>query len=227
MCRSNQVNEIGEDKSSSEEECNLIQSFDSCDEFEIMVVEPKVDKPLKRGVERVKSKMNEENRINTTQAIKKIDIRQDLRSHQIKALKALVLVENQIINMTIDSGSPVLFLKWTTAKQFLDGSSEIKFFPAEKLNLTMQFIDYNKHPIQILGALHANIRSAGWEAPDASLLVTERRARCILGLDLQGKMGIHTSQKSSPINRSRFDVLMCEQSEGMKQKFYKIIFISI
>ena len=90
MCRSNQVNEIGEDKSSSEEECNLIQSFDSCDEFEIMVVEPRVAKPLKRGVERVKSKMNEENRINNTQDITKIDIRRDLRSHQLETLKALV-----------------------------------------------------------------------------------------------------------------------------------------
>ena len=49
----------------------------------------------------------------------------------------------------------------------------------------MQFVDYKKHPIQIL----ANIRSAGWEVPDASLLLTERRARCILGLDLQGEIG--------------------------------------
>ena len=95
--------------------------------------------------------------------------------------------------MTIDTGSSVSFLNWTTAKQSLDGSSEITFIPAEKLNLTMQFVDYNKHPIQILGALRANILSEGWEVPDASLLVTERRARCILGLDLQGKMGIHIS----------------------------------
>ena len=35
MCRSQQVNEITNEDSSSEEECNLIQTFDSCDEFEI------------------------------------------------------------------------------------------------------------------------------------------------------------------------------------------------
>ena len=117
MCRSNQVNEIGEEKSSSEEDCNLIQSFDSCDEFEIMMVDTK-------------------------------------------------------------------------------------------------------------GAVCANIRSAGWEVKDAYFLVTERKARCILGLDLQGKLGIHTSQKSAPVNRSRFDVLLCEQSEGMKHQFYKKNFIT-
>ena len=44
--------------------------------------------------------------------------------------------------------------------------------------------------------------------------------RCILGLDLQGKLGIHTTQKPAPTRRSRFDVLLCEQSEGWKQKFY-------
>ena len=121
--------------------------------------------------------------------------------HQIKALKALVRVNNQIINMTIDTGSPVSFLNWTTAKQLLEGSSEINFIPAEKLNLTTQFLDFNKHPNHILGAVGANIRSAGLEVRDVSLLVTERRARCILGLDLQGKMGILTSQKSAPTNR--------------------------
>ena len=66
----------------------------------------------------------------------------------------------------------------------------------------MQFVDYNKHPIQILGAVCADIRSAGWEVKDAYFLVTERRARCILGLDLLGQK-VYTG------------------SEGMKQQFYK------
>ena len=144
----------------------------------------------------------------TNQEITKIDIRRDPRSHKIKALKALVRIRNQIINLKIDTGSPVSFLNWTTAKQLLDGSAEIKFVPAEKMNLTMQFVDYNKHPIQILGAVCADIRSAGWEVKDAYFLVTEKRARCELGLDLQGKLGIHTSQKSAPVHRSRFDVLL-------------------
>ena len=125
-----------------------------------------------------------------------------------------------MINMTIDTGSPVSVLNWTTAKQLLDGSSEIKFVPPEKLNLIRQFVDYKKNLIQILGAVCANSSSAGWEVKDAYFLVTERRARCILGLNLQRKLGFHTSQKSAPVNRSRFDVLLCEQSEGMKHQFY-------
>ena len=34
------------------------------------------------------------------------------------------------------------------------------------------------------------------------------------------KLGIHTTQRSAPSRKSRFDVLLCEQSEGWKQKFY-------
>ena len=39
MCRSQHVNEIVNENSSSEEESNPIQNFDSCEEFEIMSVE--------------------------------------------------------------------------------------------------------------------------------------------------------------------------------------------
>ena len=172
---------------------------------------------MKRRRKKKQTKRNVGNET-TTQDITKIDIRRDPRSHQIKALKALVRIKNQIIKLTIDTGSPVSFLNWTTA-------SEIKFTPAGKMNLTMQFVDYKKHPVQILRAVCADIHSAGWEVKDAYFLVTERKARCILGLDLQGKLGIHTSQKSAPVNRSRFDVLLCEQSEGMKQQFYLKNFI--
>ena len=42
LCSSQQVNEIAEKLSSSDEECNLIQSFDSCDEFEITAIESEI-----------------------------------------------------------------------------------------------------------------------------------------------------------------------------------------
>ena len=49
--------------------------------------------------------------------------------------------------------------------------------------------------------------------------MTERKTRCKIGLDLQGKVGIATTQKPAPRELSRFDVLMCEQSEVWKNKF--------
>ena len=123
--------------------------------------------------------------------------------------------------MTIDTGSPVSFLNWATAKTILESSKNTKFIiPRENLNLTTKFVEYNKQPINILGAITTNIRLAGWEVVGASFLITERRTRCILGLDLQSKVGIHTTQKLAPKEKTRSDVLLCEQSEGWKNKFY-------
>ena len=133
----------------------------------------------------------------------------------------MVRIDHQIINMTIDTGSPVSFLNWATAKRILESSKNTRFIPRENLNLITQFVDYNKQPINILGAITTTIRSAGWEVVGASFLITERRTRCILGLDLQSKVGIHTTQKLAPKEKTRFDVLLCEQSEGWKNKLYK------
>ena len=123
--------------------------------------------------------------------------------------------------MTVDIGSPVSFLNWATTKEIINKSNKPRFIPSEKLNLVTQFVDYNKQPICVLGALKTNLRSAGWEVKGATFLGTERRTRCIIGLDLQGQGGIATTQKPAPKELSRFDVLMCEQSEGWKNKFLK------
>ena len=96
--------------------------------------------------------------------------------------------------MTVDTGSPISILTWSTAKQILESSREVKFVQAEHLNLPAQFVAYNKHPIVILGALKAGTRSAGWEVQEATFSVTKRRKQCILWLDLQNRMGISTTQ---------------------------------
>ena len=41
-----------------------------------------------------------------------------------------------------------------------------------------------------------------------------------MGLGLQGQVGIATTQKPPPRELSRFDVLMCEQSQGWENKFF-------
>ena len=98
MCRSNQVNEIAEEKSSSEEECNLIHSFDSCDEFEIMAVETKLQVSLGKD-EKLLAAGKHELLSSLTRDVRKIDIRRNPKSHKIKSLKALV-------SLTFDQNVP-------------------------------------------------------------------------------------------------------------------------
>ena len=220
MCKSQQVNKIAEKTSSSDEECNLIQSFDSCGEFEIMALESEISS-MEQIDEYIKQQANRKLKIgDSSKDIQKVDIRRNSRSQQIKSLKTLVRIDHRIIMMTIGTGSPVSFLNWATAKQILESSKNTKFIPQENLNLTAQFVDYDKQPINILGAITTTIRSAGWEEVGASFLITERRTRCILALDLQTKVGIHTTQKLAPKDKTRFDVLLCEQPESWKNKFY-------
>ena len=95
--------------------------------------------------------------------VKKIDLLRDPMSNRVKSLKTMVRIDNQMIQLTVDTGSPVSFLNWATTKEIIDESNKARFIPSDKLNLATQFVDYNKQPICVLGALKTNLRSAGWE----------------------------------------------------------------
>ena len=60
----------------------------------------------------------EKEKIAKSEIVEKIEVRRNPQSHQIKALKALVKIYSDILNMTIDTGSPVSFLNWATTNKF-------------------------------------------------------------------------------------------------------------
>ena len=153
----------------------------------------------------------------------KIDLLRDQMSNRAKSLKAMVRINNQIIQLTVDTGSLVSLLNWATTKEIIDKSNKARFIPSDKLNSATQFVDYNKQSVCVLGALKTNLRSAGLEVKGSTFLVTKRKTRCIMGLDLQGQVGIATTQEPAPREPSRFDVLTCEQTEGWKKKILRYI----
>ena len=222
MGRSQQVSEVAEESEGSVEECDQIsESFGSCGDFEVMSIQT-YQSEIERISEYVKDRINEmKNKSNgETIQVQKIDSIRDPTLKRVKSLKAMVRIGNQTIQLTVDTGSPVYFLNWVTAEELMDKSSKVRFIQSEKLNLHTKFVDYNKQPISVLGALKTNLRSAGWEVNGATFLGTERKTRCIMGLDLQGQVGIVTTQKPAPKELTRFDVLICEQSEGCKEKIF-------
>ena len=125
----------------------------------------------------VKERIHDRNRstLGEKVSVQKIDLLLDPISNKIKLLKAMVRIDNPIIQLKFDTVSPVSFLNWSTTKETIDKSKKAWFIPSEKLNLVAQFMDYNKQPICTLGALKTNLRSAGWEVKGATFLVTERR----------------------------------------------------
>ena len=85
MCKSQQVNEIAEKSSNSDEECNLIQSFDSCDEFKIMAIESEISS-MEQIDEYIKQLSNRKLEIgDSSKNIQKVDIRRNPRSQQIRS----------------------------------------------------------------------------------------------------------------------------------------------
>ena len=120
----------------------------------------------------------------------------------------------------VDTRSPVSLLNWATTKEIIDKSNKARFIPSDKLNSATQFVDYNKQPICVLGALKTNLRPASLEVKGATFLVTERKTKCTMGLDLLGQVGIATTQEPAPRELFRVYMLMCEQTEGWKNKFF-------
>ena len=109
------------------------------------------------------------------------------------------------------------FLNWLTTKEFIHKSKRTIHL-GRKTNSGGSFCRLQQTTHLYPGAFKTILRSADWEVKGATFLVTERKNRCITGLELQGKVGISTTQKPAPRELSRFDVLMCEQSEGWKNK---------
>ena len=86
MSRSQQSNGVAEEISRSDEECNLMRRFHSCNDFEIILVE----KDKKSSVEqiddnilgRLNKKTNQSTGRRDSQNLRKIDIRRNTRSAQ-------------------------------------------------------------------------------------------------------------------------------------------------
>ena len=197
ICRSQQVSEVTEDSKRLEEESDFIrEDFGSCSDFEVMSIQPHRLEG-ERNSNYKGDRINESNRqlVGKSVRVQKIDLLKDPTSNKVKPLRAMLRVDNRINQLTVDTGSPVSFLNWSTTKEIINKSNKARFIQAEKLNLATLIVDYKKQTICVLGALKTNLRSAGSEVKGATFLVTERKTRCKMGLDLQGQVRISTTQK--------------------------------
>ena len=120
ICRSQQINEITETTESSEEECNLMQTFNSREDFEIFSIELKanrmdnIDGYIQR---RLENKENCQKQSTNNSANQKNDISRDPKSESIKSPKSLLRFDNQIINITLDHQHEAQYSSLTGRRQ--------------------------------------------------------------------------------------------------------------
>ena len=107
------MSEVTEESEKSEEECDLIrENIGSCSDFEVLSLQ--THQPENERISKyVGDRINESNKKLNGEKIRvqKIDIP---TSNRVKSLKAMVRIDNQIIQLMVDTGRPVSFLNWAT-----------------------------------------------------------------------------------------------------------------
>ena len=100
------MSEVEEKSEGSEEECDQIrESFGSCSDFEVrskqkhQTENERISKYVGDRISENNKKLNGE----------KIDSIRDPMLNRVKALKAMARIDKQILQLTVESGSPVSF----------------------------------------------------------------------------------------------------------------------
>ena len=79
------------------------------------------------------------------------------------------------IYATVDTGSPVFFLKKRTADVLLRQNLKSHFISVHNLSNETFYVDYNKKSIKIFGSLTIPVSSGGWKNDIATFLVSESK----------------------------------------------------
>ena len=125
--------------------------------------------------------------INSIETIKSSGVKSRSLSIQLRSGRSFFF-------STVDTGSPVSFLDKRTCDLLLQRNPSIEFCDIARYPVDTLYADYNKQPIRLLGSIQIPISSSGWTEENAQFLISENRARNLLGLDLQEQIGVVTTQ---------------------------------
>ena len=119
-----------------------------------------------------------------------------------KELKKLLNIglgkENQVIlNIQVDSASPVSFLKKNVLHELKLRDPYLKIYPVDKATKDL-YCGFTDNAINISGKVKLPIFSNGWSDNDCHFFLTEGHERNILGNDNLPIVGIEVSQKHFP-----------------------------
>ena len=106
--------------------------------------------------------------------------------------------ENQVIlNIQVDSASPVSFLKKNVLHELKLRDPYLKIYPVDKASKDL-YCGFTDNAINTSGKVKLPIFSNGWSDNDCHFFLTEGHERNILGNDNLPKVGIEVSQKHFP-----------------------------
>ena len=170
-CNSNQVANVEQPDPDEEEDCNFIDS-DSEENYSVLKIS---ETSLQ------------------TETVKNLEVINSATG-KTKCLRTTLKTRGSLFSATIDTGSPASFVNKRTAETLLQKDPNAKIISLDKNPLSTTYVDYNHKPMKLFGILEIDIYSNGWKLPGAKFLISEKRTRCLLGLDIQPDLGIVTTQ---------------------------------
>ena len=103
--------------------------------------------------------------------------------------------ENQVIlNIQVDSASPVSFLKQNVLHELKLRDLYVKIYPVDKVTKELH-CGFTNNALNITGKVIVPIFSNGWSHKECHFFLTQDHERNILGNDNLPKVGIEVSQK--------------------------------
>ena len=127
--------------------------------------------------------------------------------HQGKELKKLPNIglgsENQVIlNIQVDSASPVSFLKQSVLHELKLRDPYVKIYPVDQATKEL-YCGFTNKAINITGKVIVPIFSNGWSHKESHFFLTQGHERNILGNDNLPKVGVEVSQKDYPLHTNK------------------------
>ena len=122
------------------------------------------------------------------------------RNNDYSVLNVTTIFENDrkvILNIQVDSNSPVSFLKKNILHEMKLRDPYLKIYPVDKATKDLH-CEFTDNKINISGKVILPIFSNGWSHNDCHCFLTEGHERNILGNDNLPKVGIEVSQKYFP-----------------------------
>ena len=123
----------------------------------------------------------------------------------------------------MDTGKPASFANERKADLLLKKDKSAKVLSLDEHTIKTKYVDHNHRLIKLFGSLVINIHINGLIAEKAHFFISENRTRCLLGLDIQPKRGIVTTQVKTTISQiEENEAAKSEESEELqfwKKKF--------
>ena len=170
-----------ESDETTEEGCNFITSH-SESEFAVLAVDG-LSRPVTSSI---------------AASVKKLEVANEATG-KLRCIQITLCCNGTFLKATADTESPpASFVNKTTVEYIVKSVHSAVVINEKERPIDTVYVDYSRKRIDLFGTLIVDLSSLGRNVKSAKFLISENRACCLLGLDLQSQLGVRTMQVRSP-----------------------------